>query len=158
MRSFFLTALVTLGNLTSLIAPAAQAQTATLQDCSATVIAVRNELERGRDLEVVLVETRDLTQSYADYPVGRPLSYYFRIDGTAADDVMLSPRFLTTLSTQIINRCPSAGSVDFGVNRTDWSKTYGYMGEGRVEAFRCVEPDRNRGDRQLAWGYDICCI
>lgn len=156
MRSFFLTALVTLGNLTSFIAPAAQAQTATQQGCSATIIAVRNELERGRDLKVVLVETKHLARNYPDHPIGRPLSYHFRIEGAAAPHVMSSPQFLKALSIRVITNCSSAGSVDFGVNRTGWSETYGYMNEGQVEAFRCVEPDRSQSDRQLAWGYHFC--
>ncbi len=126
------------------------------QDCSATVVAVRNELEEGRALEVVLVESRDISQSFQDHPTGRPLSYHFRIEGSAVGDVMNSPQFLQALSTRVINSCTSAGSVNFGVNHSGWSETYGYMGEGRVEAFRCVEPDRNQLNRILAWGYHFC--
>lgn len=135
--------------------PSAYAQTDN-QDCSATVVAVRNELERGRALEVVLVESRDISQSFQDYPTGRPLSYHFRIEGSAVSDVMNSPQFLQALSTRVINSCTSVGSVDFGVNRTGWGETYGYMGEGRVEAFRCVMPDRRLSNRVLAWGYHFC--
>lgn len=126
------------------------------QDCSVTVVAVRNELEKGRDLQVILVEIQDLSQEYQDYPTGRPLNYHFRIEGSAADDVMVSTQFLKALSTRVINSCSSAGGVDFGVNRTGWSETYGYIGPGRVEAFRCVEPNRNQPNRILAWGYHFC--
>jgi hypothetical protein len=153
--TFTLLALIGIESLSFSIPLAAYAQTDN-QDCSTTVVAVRNELKKGRDLEVVLVQSRDMSEYSEEYPTGRPLNYQFRIEGSAADDVMYSPQFLQALSTQVINNCASAGSVTFGVNRTGWGEQYGYMGEGRVEAFRCVQPDRSQSNRRLAWGYHFC--
>ncbi len=152
MRSLFFATLLALETL-PLGLPAAYAQTES-QDCAVTVMEVRNDLERGRDLQVVLAQSQEITVQ--DYPAGRPLSYQFIIEGSATRDVMASPQFLQALSTRIINSCASAGTVAFGVYRTGWSEQYVYMGEGLVERSRCVTPDRNQPNRRLAWGYHFC--
>ena len=153
MRLLLLTALLFLESLSLSIFLVAHAQTGN-KDCSTTLIEVRDELEKGRDLNVILVQSRDMSQGSEEYPTGRPMSYEFKLDGSATSNVMNSSQMLSALSTRVINGCDSVSKVTFGVNRTDWYSIYGYMGEGRVGAFRCVEPDRSR--RTLAWGYTVC--
>jgi hypothetical protein len=127
----------------------------TVQDCATTLVEVRDTLEQGRDVSVQEIHRSDVSNSYADYPAGRPISYRFKLSGSAAADIMNSSRLMTTLSQEIIESCDTVSEVTFGIDHSDWVSTYGLLGQGRVEEFRCVEV--GRGHRfSLAWGYQFC--
>jgi hypothetical protein len=127
----------------------------TTLDCSTTVLDVRDELEQGRDLRVVAIQVIDKSNIYPDHPRGRSLGYQFDMLGDAVDDVMNSNQLLTKLSTEIINACDTVGTVTFGLRYSDWGQTYGFMGNGKVEEFRCAEVAGRSGTR-WAWGYEVC--
>jgi len=127
----------------------------TVRDCATTLLDARNTLEQGRDVTVGEIRSFDVSSSYPDYPAGRPMSYRFRIGGSAAKDIMMSPQLMTMISKDVIEHCDTVSKVSFNLDQTDWEDTYGLLGQGRVGEFRCVEPGRGSG-ASLAWGYNTC--
>jgi hypothetical protein len=157
MKKFIISGLLAFHSLLLLAPVTAQETqpTQTVQDCATTLIEVRDSLEQGRDVSVLEIRRSDVSTNYADYPAGRPISYRFKLSGSAAADIMNSSRLMTTLSQEIIESCDTVSKVTFGVDQTDWESTYGLLGQGRVEGFRCVEAGRGQSS-SLAWGYKFC--
>jgi len=126
-----------------------------VRDCATTVLEARNTLEEGRDVNISEIRSSSVSNSYSDYPEGRPMSYRFKLGGSAAADIMYSPQLMTMLSQSIIGSCGTVSNVTFAVDQTDWERTYGLVGQGRVEEFRCIEAGRGSSS-SLAWGYKFC--
>jgi hypothetical protein len=157
MNKSLISALLALYSLL-LLAPvtAQEAQpTSTSQDCATTVLDARNTLEQGRDVTVGDIRIANISTFYANYPEGRPMSYRFKLRGSAVEDIMRSPQLMTMLSKDIIEHCDTVGKVSFNPDQTDWEESYGLLGQGIVGEFRCVEPGSRSGS-SLAWGYNIC--
>jgi len=135
--------------------PSAQASPAQAQSgsCKTTLLAVRSRLAQIKNVTVTHVDQFDRSKLYSDFPVGRPMSYNFRLKGRGAEAVMQSPKFLAGLSQRLITDCASVGAAQYGVDETDWYLTFGLMPNGQIKAFECVEP---APELKLKWGYQIC--
>jgi hypothetical protein len=126
--------------------------------CNESISAAQARLEGGRDLRVVQIQVRNISDYYDDYPTGRPDAYRFSIQGSAAPAVMNSPQMMIAISTEIIQACSTVSIVDIGVRYTDWGETYGLMSDGTVQAFECFFNDRHTdwSSFKLAWGSHHC--
>jgi hypothetical protein len=89
-----------------------------------------------------------------NYLENKPLEYIFSIQGISAKDIIRSTSLLSSISSILINSCPSISVVNFGVHNTDWVVTYGLFENGAVKQFQCTEI-RKLG-QEVAWGYKEC--
>jgi hypothetical protein len=124
--------------------------------CASALEDARNRIEENREIRVG-INALDMStwDSSGNYPPGRPMDYSFNLDGRAMYDIMNSPQFLNSISTDIINNCTSASAVSFVGGQSDWIITFGLFDEGQVEQFRCVSP-RENDSGELPWGYMYC--
>jgi hypothetical protein len=155
--SFALIALATFGQ----IAPAiGQTEGSSNEPCNASVLRSMAKLKQVKGLEVmpawrVYEATGDDAQAL---PTGRPKSISLVIDGKAANSVMRSPKFLTTIGTDIIQRCPEVSMVNIGVNRSAWTETIGIFEDGGIRRFECIESSSDRRTDRLPYGFINCDI
>ncbi|MBW4590132.1 hypothetical protein G7B40_039810 [Aetokthonos hydrillicola Thurmond2011] len=120
-------------------------------ECSTALRTASGRIEKGRRVKVVSITKYDFRQEYSDYPKDRPFSYGFVLDGTATGTVLQSGKFLTAISTEVINNCPNAGMVTFVEHYTDGFVTFGLVGKNSVRAFKCLNPGS-----KPSWGSTIC--
>lgn len=130
----------------------AQARNDAEQRCNAAVARATQNLVGNRRLTIVNSGFDNVTDQYRSYPRGRAWGFGFVLDGDATVDVMTSPRFLTSVSTTIIEGCNAVGVVTFTAAESDWSDSYGLV-NGQVRPFECIDPGRE--DRP-AWGFHVC--
>ena len=90
-------------------------------------------------------------------PEGRPMSIRFIIDGnvTAA---MRSPKFITSIGTNIIQACSDVSTVSIGVNRSGWGETVGFFEDGSIRLFTCTDESILNTGRNLPYGEILCGI
>ena len=122
--------------------------------CAPEIQALIDEVETGRSARVTYWNLYDLTANYAGYPSEAPFGLWLRIDGPAADSVMVSPQFMTRLSTDLIEGCGPMSLVVFNRDQTGWTEEFAWV-EGEVTALECVSDDFNWED-PIPWGQRIC--
>lgn len=123
--------------------------------CSAALQNVQAQLKAKTNLEIVSVTKRNVTETYPDHPKGRPDWYVFSLRGRQAENLLNSPRFMTTLASQIIRSCENTSLVMFGFANSGYTVLLGLMPDGSVQPFECLEPGRGSSNRP-AWGKTIC--
>ena len=142
--------------LTNLFLPlSVQAQELESSDrCTATITSAQKRIETGRNVDVVLDVADNLPKIYSNYPANRPYRYTFALNGSAAESVMNSDKFMKSIAASVISNCSSVSMVIFAVYQTDWYYSYGLLSSGKVENFisNCVEP----GTGKLRWGQQTC--
>lgn len=137
------------------MAPPALAQPVDLAatTCQGAKAEAINAVTQGRNL-TLRTQTYDLS-NYADRPANRDEDFALIMEGPAAESILNSPRFMTTLATQIMAACSSVGTVTFAYDRSGWFATLGIFADGSIDFFECVEPGPNSTD-VLPWGYRYC--
>ncbi|WP_008312285.1 hypothetical protein [Leptolyngbya sp. PCC 6406] len=155
----FLTTALSLAGLATLIAanPAVAVPTTITveQLCAQEVQTAITTIETGRSAIVTYWTTYEFNESsFTDYPPEAPVGLWLRIDGPAADSVMVSPQFLKALSAELIQTCNGLSSVTFNRDHTGWTEVFGLV-NGEVRQFDCVGDDYNWVD-PLPWGQMIC--
>ncbi len=157
MQKFFANAIVFLAagslNLSAFALPPQAKSEQTRKSCETAVADSKVRIEKGKDITVT-TDIASRSETYPNHPSGRPLFVTIIVDGNAADSVMLSPAFQKAIASEIIESCGSVGAVTFGKQATDWSITLGVMSDGRIEGFKCIDPDPEV-DR-IPWGQQIC--
>ncbi len=132
--------------------------------CNLAIIEAVDTLEQGRELGV-LVDAVQLRQRFVSVPASRPDGISMGLDGPAARSVMLSPQFLTILSTGMMQDCTTVGAVLYSSAEAGFERTFGYLPELEtanispsavpVGEFVCAVPAGNREDR-VPWGNGMC--
>lgn len=122
--------------------------------CTAAVASAQKRIETGRNVSVLLNVADNLPQTYTNYPANRPYRYTFALNGTAANSIMNSDKFMKSIATSVTTNCNSVSMVIFAVYQTDWYYAYGLLPNGKMENFssNCVEP----GPGKLRWGQQTC--
>jgi hypothetical protein len=123
--------------------------------CLNALIAAQQRIREGRSLQV-RSDLSNLSNAYPDHPVARPHKVSFIFSGQSARDVMASDLLQTSISTSVVTHCDSVGMVLFGVDRTGSTNSWGWMSDGSVKVFDCVEP--GRGTAPLVWGQQYCGV
>jgi hypothetical protein len=158
MQKFFANAIVFIAtgslSLSAVVLPSQVRSQPKGQTCEAAIANGRQRITAGRSITIVSSNILDGSQTYPDYPDGRPKIVHISLDGKAASSVMESPVLQKAISSEIISSCGSVGAVTFGRYRTDWSSTFGLMPNGTIKQFECVDPDPDRD--KLSWGQLVC--
>jgi hypothetical protein len=123
--------------------------------CLNALITAQQRIREGRSLQV-RSELSNLSNAYPDHPVARPHEVSFIVLGQSARDVMALDILQTSISTSIVTHCDSVGMVMFGVDRTGYTNSLGWMNDGSIKVFDCVEP--GRGTAPLVWGQQYCGV
>ena len=125
------------------------------KNCRSAIDNAQKQIKAGRPLKVT-IRTFDISKSYPDYPKNRPTSYMFSMKGQGTSTVMRSPKFMKAIATNVIQNCGSVSIVRIAVWETDDVATFGLLPGGKVDAFECLQPDRDAFDSRLAWGKEVC--
>jgi len=67
---------------------------------------------------------------------------------------MRSPKFQSSIATEVIRNCSTVGSVIFGLDHSGWSSSIGLMDNGKIEPFECL--DHDVANPKLKWGQEYC--
>lgn len=129
----------------------AQNQDAEMQACEAALIRASDLLVGDRHLWIVNIEARQIGESYQNYPYQKPMEAVFVMDGNAVDDVMNSPRLLTSITQGVTDGCQNVGIVSYAAAESDWVESYGLIGS-QIRQFECTDP----GEGSTRWGYVVC--
>jgi hypothetical protein len=123
-------------------------------ECNAVLQRSKKQIQKNRKVKVVGTVTFDISQEYKNYPNNRPLSYRFFLAGSATHSILNSDQFLTMISQQIINKCPSISIVGFNESQTDYVISYGLLKNNIIGLFKCI--DWEVAPKKLDWGYVGC--
>lgn len=131
------------------LCPISQAQESE-DGCVETIEAVSTRMMRERDLTINYTR-RDNTRSYEDAPSGRPIMQVLLMSGSGSttDAIFNSPAFMKTRATTIIKSCQDIGAVEFALEGSSASVTFGLMPDGTVKQFSCSET-------APSWGQVLC--
>jgi hypothetical protein len=126
--------------------------------------AVANAKSRLQKIPNVLIEntyTKNLNESYSDFPQGRSREYIFYLTGhkrkgrtveTGIKKVENSTQLMKNISQDIISKCNSVGAVSFSSTlHPTCANTFGLMRDGQVKIFADYVDDPNT-NRALKWG------
>ncbi|MBE7380476.1 MAG: hypothetical protein F6J95_003565 [Leptolyngbya sp. SIO1E4] len=123
------------------------------QQCQIAALEAVSTIEDGRNVQVVDVIGIDLSSGYVGYPANAPMGAIIRLDGSATSDVLSSPQFMATVSSQIITQCQPVSLIEFQMNYTGWAEIYGLVDDS-VVAFKCMEADTDAN--RAPWGQRFC--
>lgn len=123
------------------------------QQCE-TAFTNAGQLLGGNNRQLTVTNTRvsEIAENYSSFPRGRSVALSLFIDGRDADNVMMSPQLLTTISRTIIEGCQPIGMISFVRAETDWVTTFGWV-NGQVREFECIDYD---GESLPPWGTTVC--
>jgi hypothetical protein len=152
MYKLITTGLIALDTLLPLGLPVQAQEVATTRDCTATIAAVQNRIEKGRDIYVT-ARSYNISADYPDHPRGRPYQHQFILNGNASKSIMNSSKFLESIATNIISNCNSVGLVSFAVYQTGWNSSIGLMPNGSLKFFECLHYELNL---KPVWGQEVC--
>jgi hypothetical protein len=128
-----------------------------VKECDRAVAMAKSKLQKINKLQFLAVRQLKLSQSSgSDRPLNRPLMYSIILDGYGGEKIMYSPKMMQNISTELIYRCQSVAAVLFGMKDSDWTQMFGLMNNGKVQAFECVDLPREKYNRELAWGTQVC--
>jgi hypothetical protein len=128
-----------------------------VKECDRAVAAAKSKLQKINKLQFLAVRQLNLSQSSgSDRPPNRPLMYSIILDGYGGESIMYSPKMMQNISTELIYRCQSVAAVLFGMKDSDWTQMFGLMNNGKVQAFECVDLPKEKYNRELAWGTQVC--
>jgi hypothetical protein len=128
-----------------------------VKECDRAVAAAKSKLQKINKLQFLAVRQFKLSQSGAsDRPPNRPLMYSIVLDGRGGESIMYSPKMMQNISAELIFRCQSVAAVSFGMKDSDWTQMFGLMNNGKVQAFECVDLPKEKYNRELAWGTQVC--
>ena len=140
------------------ITPAETALEVTADDvaaaCAPGIQALIDEVETGRSARVTDWNIYDLADIYMSDPSEAPFGLWRRGHRPAADSVMVSPQFMTRLSTNLIEGCDAISLVVFNRDQTGWTEEFAQV-DGEVTALACVGNDYNWVD-PIPRGQRIC--
>ena len=148
VRQIITTGLI-IAEIMLLFSSSAQAQNRKFSvECNAALQAAKNQIQKNRKVKIVKTIKYDISKSYRSYPKNRPFSHIFGLTGAAE-------KFLTTIATDIINKCPTLSMVEFNEYRTDHVESYGLLlGNNTIGIFKCI--DWEVAPKKLDWGYIGC--
>ena len=147
----------------SIISPV---QAESSSSCSSALEAVQKTLQKKT---IVGITPWDLSHEYRDHPKSRKSGYVIQLvvaediivtptgeilskEWYRAAEVMKSTQLQASLATRVIQSCPRIGAVRFLLGRprsSNWEKTFGLMGNGKVQPFTCRGVGQN-------WGEEFC--
>ncbi|MBD2138352.1 hypothetical protein H6F32_12280 [Anabaena sp. FACHB-1237] len=125
-------------------------------ECNVSLQRAKKQIQKNRKVKVVHTSQENISQHYKSYPNNRPFSYLFELTGSATQSILSSEKFLTAISTEIINKCPSISMVEFNESRTDHVESYGLLENNDVGLFKCLDMDDPMARTKLHWGYVVC--
>lgn len=145
--------------------PAVAQERSAREICMDAISAAQNQMHEGRTINL---QTRLLNLSESSgYPGDRSqglnflLSNFSRYPGLTPDGqaIMMSPVFMKSVATEIINHCPSFSYINFDGGGMGWDMPFGLI-DGIVEGFRCLPPEQSdpRRDPPASWGFHNCSI
>ncbi len=128
--------------------------------CAQAKASAQRRLTALREL-TLRTETRNISTTFPDHPVGRPNSYALVMRGRATESVLQSRQFMTAIATDIITACETVGMVTFALDGSGYFLDIGLLPGGTVGFFRCAEDVGVRpgpGGGRLSWGLQFCSI
>lgn len=133
------------------------------EQCSATLSAVIQSMETGRDVRV-LPSLLQLIDRYTSVPEGKPDGVEIGLSGTATPSVMASSQLIKYVASRLIESCTSVGAVAFKPESYAEERVFGYSpakafeapAENPVEEFNCTAPADSRFESRSPWGQKHC--
>ncbi|MFM7364245.1 MAG: hypothetical protein ACKO11_07055 [Cuspidothrix sp.] len=110
-------------------------------ECNAALQRAKKQIQKDRKVKVVHTGQENISQHYKSYPNNRPFSHIFGLTGSATQSILSSEKFLTIITKDIINKCPSISMVEFAEHQTDHIATYGLLKNNKVTWFKCIGQD-----------------
>ena len=152
--------------LTFLLGGEVQSKTKQQSDyCDLALDKVQIKLRENRRRINVDFRPREITSKedwYEDMPSNRPYDLWVVMRGNEGDmsNAMNSQQFLTTLASNIITNCDRVSVVTFGINGTDYLRSYGLI-NNKVVYFKCVDratflAAKRISSRVIYWGRQLC--
>ncbi|MGB7414562.1 MAG: hypothetical protein WA902_10175 [Thermosynechococcaceae cyanobacterium] len=141
-----------------LVTMSAIAQPADLDaQCNAAIEAGKTQLKEVPNLTLIQLNPwRDVSQDYSGLkPDQKPLSYAYILKGEGMQNVASSPLFMSAISANIINHCPTVSMIRFGTYASGRFVTYGLMPDGAIKAFECLGGGLGEIEKP-AWGKVYC--
>ncbi|MGF1602309.1 MAG: hypothetical protein ACFCU8_09875 [Thermosynechococcaceae cyanobacterium] len=141
-----------------LVSMSAIAQPADIDtQCNAAIEAGKTRIKGIPHLTLIQVNSwRDVSQDYSGLkPDQKPLSYAYIVKGAGLQTVASSPIFMSAISTNIINNCPTVSMIRFGTYASGPFITYGLMPDGAIKAFECLGGALGEIEKP-AWGKVYC--
>lgn len=125
--------------------------------CDRAIAESQHQIET-KNTFLTRIEKRNMSSSGVTYLPDYPIMVAIAMVGPGTESVMKSDAFLTKLSHDIIMSCGPVGVVRFGQDGTDWSVTFGLVGDRKVALFKCLSRLNNwrESERVIPWGYEIC--
>jgi hypothetical protein len=129
------------------------------QRCTTAIASAVSRIKESRNFDVV-VSRRNHSDSYSDYPNGRPIGYSFSLTGASAGIITDSPRLMMSITTDLIEHCTTVSMVSFtsftdrGIpyHMVHGENTFGLFDGGQIKEFSYLTPgDRMTGG--MRWGY-----
>ena len=155
-RKAFLCSAITAITLLASNLPITQAQSVKQSSkCAVTLQSVKNKIKQGRRITIVRVSKDNISEEYQSYPKNRPHSYYFLLQGAAANSVLESSQFLTALSKNIITSCSDVSQITYALDASDYWRTFGLMSGNKVNEFKYIKASPTDNNLpKLPWGSD----
>jgi hypothetical protein len=133
------------------------------RSCESAVQTTQQRLEKMSSITKVLVNQRDISQAYLDYPDGRSQEYGFWLEGAGVQSILTSPKLMTSLASSVIQNCSAVGLVTFALHKSGYYIAIGLFPSGQIKPFACAEdfgiPPASRESGQRAkWGMQYCSL
>ncbi|MBD2196408.1 MULTISPECIES: hypothetical protein [Calothrix] len=132
--------------------------------CKGAIANAKTSLQKVPNVLIQDIYQKKNSENYSDSAAERPIEYIFHLTGTVRNGRMVetgikqlgnSPKFLKSISQNIISQCNSIGAVSFGSTLAPGCGiTFGLMGDGTVKEFENV--DAPALGRPLKWGETFC--
>ncbi|WP_434684027.1 hypothetical protein [Pseudanabaena minima] len=133
--------------------------------CDLALDKTQSKLRENRRRINVDFKPREITRQsdwYEGMPSDRPYELWVIMRGSESDmsNVMHSKQFLTTLAANIITNCDRVSVVTFGINSTDYLRSYGLI-NNKVTYFKCIDREtflaaQRISSRVIYWGRQLC--
>lgn len=151
-------ALATMGTLSADFIKPASAQE---YECQATIQTIRDDITDRLGGSIYRLQKSQIQNApLSPYKQKDEIhfslgSYGNRRRADRSTDIMSSDTLLTDYSDQIIKNCSNIVRVSFGMNATDWVRSYSWIDNKYTRKDQCIEP-RRRAEEYLVWGQMIC--
>ncbi|MDH6066672.1 hypothetical protein [Umezakia ovalisporum] len=157
VHPFIATGLIATHSIICISLPTLAQNIKSISGCNTALRLAKNQIQNNRKVKVVNIYQSNIAENYKLYPKNRPHSYAFGLEGAATESILISGRFLTSITENIISNCPSVSMVSFGLNHSDYVVTYGLLKANRIKFFECINDYSNKSlTQKLPWGFVFC--
>ena len=135
----------------NILARAAEINEGVSLQCEQQIETSEEKLSKITDLNLVKSGTEKYTSSEPKRPLYATHSIYFITNNRGGKNLMNSPVVMNSIATELFKKCDAAGSIIFGLNKSERSEIFGKMTDGTIQKFECTENLEN-----IIWGTQTC--